>query len=69
MALRRFGGGPSESAALRETEKATAERDAEARAACEATFKRAHRVPPTLAPTGRREGRRRRREGLSLIHI
>ena len=54
MALRRFGVGPSESAALRETEKAAAERDAEARAAFEATFKRAHRVPPTLAPTGRR---------------
>ena len=57
MALRRFGVGPSAAnanAALRETEKATAERDAEARAAFEATFKRAHRVPPTLAPTGRR---------------
>ena len=57
MALRRFGVGPSAAnanAALRETEKAAAERDAEARAAFEATFKRAHRVPPTLAPTGRR---------------
>ena len=57
MALRRFGVAPAAAnanAALRETEKATAERDAEARAAFEATFKRAHRVPPTLAPTGRR---------------
>ena len=57
MALRRFGVGPSaadSAAALRETEKAAAERDAEARAAFEATFKRANRVPPTLAPTGRR---------------
>ena len=57
MALRRFGTGPSaanEALALRESEKRDAERDAEARAAFEATFKRANRVPPTLPATGRK---------------
>jgi len=61
MALRKVGETPLERAqrvAITEAEKLEAQRDAEARAAFEATFKRAGKYPARLPPVGPRLGRR-----------
>lgn len=60
MALRKVGETPLERArrvAINEAEKLEAQRDAEARAAFEATFKRAGKYPARLPPVGQRLGR------------
>jgi len=74
MALRKVGETPVERAqrvAINEAEKLEAQRDAEARAAFEATFKRAGKYPAKLPPVGERirrpddEGSERRGEALA----